>query len=122
MSRRSNSCEGQRGRKRMDKNKLKKVNKNHHTIANKTLTRKSIIIFCVRLNPFRRQSYFSASPYFFFTFIVVAVVDGYSKCCVCARCCHCWCSFVVAFVATVNATMPLLLLYYTFAISSGCWQ
>lgn len=40
----------------------KKVNKNHHTIANKTLTRKSIIIFCVQLNPFRRrQSYFSAS-------------------------------------------------------------
>lgn len=48
----------------------KKVNKNHHTIANKTLTRKSIIIFCVcSSNPFRRQSYFSASPFFLFTIV-----------------------------------------------------
>lgn len=85
-----------------DRNKLKKVNKNHHTIANKTLTRKSIIIFCVRLNPFRRQSYFSASLFWwlYYATATAAVV------------------VVIVFVATVML-MPLLLLLLH---SSGCWQ
>lgn len=86
-----------------DRNKLKKVNKNHHTIANKTLTRKSIIIFCVRLNPFRRQSYFSASLFWWL------------YCCCCWYCCcHCCCCFCCYCNADAIAVLHS-------CYSSGCW-